>query len=225
MEFHVFAALCIMSQMTVGSKDVPVVSNSNHRQMLIVNTATLLTNGGATSRVNHKITAGAISATACILHAMSYFEQKEATLRFEPDYDYFVGPNYPGRIPTSEHGNWPRDVYASHARENATHDALAHKNLPVSTQNLYAEHGDDQVPVGYYKWPHWRVALDVAPILLNVKQVQQGNIGDALAANAALPCYGLLNDSNARAIETPIVMPTPGWPLGLLFDAPLRRPQ
>ena len=151
-----------------------------------------------------------------------YLDVKYDALVGRPNYDWFVGSGYDGRIPTGIFANG----FAFEDRHNANADAdpLMHKNLPANRQNLYDAHREDGTPLGYYVFDYDRVAADMAPILPHRAMPGIDRIGTCIAGYRQLPMghklnsgVNVLHDRRHRLLD-------PGNPIGMLFTPPALGP-
>jgi hypothetical protein len=152
----------------------------------------------------------------------SYFDVKAASLAGVPNYDWFVGPGYDGRISTSVFAAGFTHGLADHSQDDAMADPLRHKNLPYNAQNLYEGESEDGTPLGYHLWDNYSAALDLAPLIPNIRLPGWNRTGDCLRAFAKQPIGHA--QGNAVVQELDIVNVDPGSATGLLFAPPALPP-
>jgi len=108
---------------------------------------------------------------------MSWRQQKIDALNGVANYEYFVGPLY---------DQIPKDVYAKgfhsddRAQTDNTQTSLDSINLPWDRADLYAPHSNLQA--GFHGWSLDEIAIEIAPIFVNRKLPQAGNLGTILRA-------------------------------------------
>ena len=157
-----------------------------------------------------------------------YLRVKADVLSNQANYDWFVGSGYDNRIPVSVYYNGFGQGLDDLSLGNADSDPYQHKNTPNNRQNLYAAEGVDGGTNGYYKWEPERAALDLAPILPNVRMPAWGQIADSISGYLQLPkghqLQGTRLSQNYVVTDIPQLQRDPGNPIGILFDPPALGP-
>ena len=153
---------------------------------------------------------------------------KADTLNNQANYDWFVGSGYDNRIPTSVYYNGFGTGLDDLSLVRASSDPYQYKNLPNNRQNLYAAESEDGGTNGYYLWEAERAALDMAPILPNLRMPAINQIADSIAGYFQLPrghqLQGTRLSQNYVVTDIAQMQRDPGNPIGILFDPPALGP-
>jgi len=158
----------------------------------------------------------------------SYLRVKRDVLANQANYDWFVGSGYDNRIPTSVFYNGFGQGLDDLSLVHADADPYQYKNTPNNRQNLYAAESDDGAVNGYYLWEPERAALDLAPILPNLRMPAWNQIADSIAGYMQLPKGHQLQGTRLHqdyvVTDIPQLQRDPGNPIGILFDPPALGP-
>lgn len=150
----------------------------------------------------------------------SYEQVKLDSLAGVPNYDWFA--QYDGKINTSEFARGYGEGLSDRSGHNAVADPYAYKNLPYNAQNLYAAESEDGTPIGYYLWDNLRAALDLAPLIPNLRPYAWDRTRNCLTGYAKLERGHKQHDYQVQ--DMPFINVDPGSATGLLFAPPSLPP-
>jgi len=152
---------------------------------------------------------------------LSYERQKQAALEGRAEYDWFVGTRY-DRIPTTEFYRGFGDAFDDRTHASIYEDVHVTANLPHNAQDLYDDHDTSAGLPGFHQWHPDRIAIDIAPVLVNRKTPQMGQLASAFYALHSLPkgerFHGGLHVASVDELQRDA-----GYPIGILFGPSTSR--